>query len=57
MIEELSNALRMRVCGRYLCVYIYMSYVHNPESTRKILRTRLKREMVVLKNSPWGSQD
>ena len=32
---------------------IYVPYVHNQESARKILRTRHKKEMVVLENSPY----
>ena len=31
--------LCMPVCS----IYIYVPYIHNPESTRKILRTQLKK--------------
>ena len=31
---------------------VYVPYIHNLESAWKILRTRLKDEMVVLENSP-----
>ena len=34
-------------------IYLYMPHVHNPECTRKVLRTRLKKkEIFVLENSP-----
>ena len=38
----------MAACG----IYIYVPYILNPESARKILRTQRK-EMVILENSPW----
>ena len=39
----------MTVCGIYFVyIYRYLPYIHMLECTRKILRTRLKKDMVVL---------
>ena len=41
----------------YICVCWYVPYVHNLGVHRRIYILDIKKEMVVLENSPWRSQD
>ena len=50
--QELDCIICLFVCFKKENIYIYMPYVYNPESERKLLRIQLyKKEMVILDNS------
>ena len=42
--ERVDGKLNIDTHARMWYIYVCVPYVHNPESARKILRTRLKRK-------------